>query len=162
MSETYDEYQRRLEKLHELKHKGQDPFGHHSYQRTHSSRQLQETFAELEGQAVSVAGRLIAMRSHGKSTFADLQDASGTIQIHARVDVLGEERYEACCGLDLGDIVGVSGELFGTRTGEVTIRCAEFVLLAKALRPLPEKFHGLQDPELRYRQRYLDLLANDE
>jgi len=162
MSETYDEYQRRLEKLQELRHKGQDPFAHHSFERTHSSRQLQEKFAELEGQAVSVAGRLIAMRSHGKSTFADLQDASGTVQIHARVDVLGEERYEACCGLDLGDIVGVSGELFGTRTGEVTIRCAEFVLLAKALRPLPEKFHGLQDPELRYRQRYLDLLANDE
>ncbi len=117
MSETSDEYQRRLETLQELKHKGQDPFGCHSYQRTHSSKQLQENFAELEGQAVSVAGRLIAMRSHGKSTFADLQDASGTIQIHARVDVLGEERYEAYCGLDLGDIVGVSGELFTTRTG---------------------------------------------
>ncbi len=162
MSETSDEYQRRLEKLQELKHKGQDPFGCHSYQRTHSSRQLQEKSAELEGQSVAVAGRLIAMRSHGKSTFADLQDASGTIQIHVRIDVLGEERYEDYCGLDLGDIVGASGELFGTRTGEVTIRCEKFVLLAKALRPLPEKFHGLQDPELRYRQRYLDLLANDE
>jgi len=162
MSETSDECQRRLEKLQELKQKGQDPFGYHSYQRTHSSRQLQESFAELEGQVVSVAGRLIAMRSHGKSTFADLQDGSGTIQIHARVDVLGEELYEDCCGLDLGDIVGVSGELFATRTGEVTIRCEEFVLLAKALRALPEKFHGLQDPELRYRQRYLDLLTNEQ
>ncbi len=162
MSETYDEHQRRLDKLQQLKQKGQDPFAHHSYQRTHATRQLQESFVELEGQVVSVAGRLVAMRSHGKSTFADLQDADGTIQIHAQVDVLGEERYEDCCGLDLGDIVGVSGELFETRTGEVTIRCGEFVLLAKALRPLPEKFHGLQDPELRYRQRYLDLLANGE
>ena len=162
MSETSDEYQRRLEKLQQLKQDGHDPFAHHSFERTHSSRQLEENFAQLEGQAVSVAGRLIAIRRHGKSTFADLQDASGTIQIHARVDVLGEERYEAYCGLDLGDIVGVSGELFTTRTGEVTIRCEEFVLLAKALRPLPEKFHGLQDPELRYRQRYLDLLANDQ
>jgi len=162
MPETSDEYQRRLAKFQELRHKGQDPFSYHSYRRTHSSKQLQESFAELEGQVVSVAGRLIAMRSHGKSTFADLQDGSGTIQIHARVDVLGEERYEDCCELDLGDIVGVSGELFATRTGEVTIRCEEFVLLAKALRPLPEKFHGLQNPELRYRQRYLDLLANEQ
>jgi len=162
MSDTYNEYQRRLGKLQQLKQDGQDPFAHHSFERTHSSRQLQEKFAELEGQVVSVAGRLIAVRSHGKSTFADLQDADGTIQINARVDVLGEERYEDCRQLDLGDIVGVSGELFKTRSGEVTIRCEEFVLLAKALRPLPEKFHGLQDPELRYRQRYLDLLANDE
>ena len=162
MSEPLDEYQRRLHKLEQLQSQGQDPFQHHTYQATHSLAELQSGFAEIEGQQVSVAGRLVTVRGHGKSSFADLQDASGKVQVHARLDVLGEEDYARFQDLDLGDIIGVQGELFKTRTGEVTVRCTELVLLAKALRPLPEKFHGLQDQELRYRQRYVDLLANEQ
>ena len=162
MPESPDEYQRRRHKLDELKARGQDPFAHHTFARTHLPAQLRDEFDQWEGQPVAVAGRLVAVRAHGKSTFADLQDAGGRVQIHARIDVLGEERYAAFGDLDLGDLVGVTGELFRTRAGEVTVRCSQFVLLAKSLRPLPEKFHGLQDRELRYRQRYLDLIANDE
>ncbi len=162
MSHPVDEYQRRLAKLNQLKEQGQDPFGHHSCARTHSIAQLHSDFAQLEGQVVSVAGRIVALREHGKSTFADLQDASATVQIYAQLDVLGEDDYTHFQDLDLGDIIVVEGELFQTRSDEVTVRCAAFLLLAKALRPLPEKFHGLQDQELRYRQRYVDLLANEQ
>ncbi len=162
MSEPRDEYQRRLAKLSRLKRQGQDPFSHHSYRRSHVTAQLQSNFAEWAGQQVSVAGRIVAVRGHGKSIFVDLQDASGTVQVYAQVDVLGEEEYARFQDLDLGDIIGVQGELFRTRSEEVTVRCEQFELLAKALRPLPEKFHGLQDQELRYRQRYVDLLANAE
>lgn len=162
MSQPQDEYQRRLNKLAELKDDQQDPFRHHSYPTTHSLAQVQEDFDGLEGQEVSVAGRLVAVRGHGKSTFADLQSDDGHLQIYAKLDVLGKDDYEHFQDLDLGDIIGVDGEVFATRSGEVTVRCQQFVLLAKSLRPQPEKFHGLQDRELRYRQRYLDLLANQE
>jgi len=162
MSESFDQHQQRLKKLQDLQRQGCDPFAHHKYERTHLAGQLEAEFEGLEGKQGTVCGRLVAIRAHGKSIFADLQDASGTIQLHARIDVLGEEEFNRFSDLDLGDIIGSSGEVFRTRSGEVTVKIAEFVLLAKALQPLPEKFHGLQDTELRYRHRHLDLLANTE
>ena len=162
MSESFDQHQQRLKKLQDLQRQDCDPFAHHKYERTHLAGQLEAQFEGLEGRQVTVCGRLIAIRAHGKSIFADLQDDSGTIQLHARIDALGEEEFGRFSDLDLGDIIGSAGEVFRTRSGEVTVKIAEFVLLAKALRPLPEKFHGLQDTELRYRHRHLDLLANTE
>lgn len=162
MSQVSDQRQQRLNKLESLQAQGRDPFAHHRYQRSHIAAQIEAEFGSLEGESVAVCGRVVAVRTHGKSIFADLQDASGTIQLYARLDVLGEEKFQQFSQLDLGDIIGVSGEVFRTRTGEMSVRVEDFALLAKALRPLPEKFHGLQDTELRYRQRYLDLLVNAE
>ena len=162
MSQSSDQRAQRLRKLEDLQSQGHDPFAHHRYERSHNAAQVQADFASLDGKAVSVAGRLTAVRTHGKSTFADIQDGSGTIQLYARLDVLGEEDFQRFGELDLGDIIGARGEVFQTRSAEVTVRVEDFVLLAKALRPLPEKFHGLQDTELRYRHRDLDLLANPE
>ncbi|ACX52740.1 lysyl-tRNA synthetase [Ammonifex degensii KC4] len=151
----------RYEKLEELKAQGIEPYGGR-YERTHLAEEVRERFSELEGQEVSLAGRIMARRSHGKVTFADLQDFSGRIQIMVRQDAVGPEAYEIFKKLDLGDIIGVKGSVFKTRTGEITIAVARFELLAKSLRPLPEKWHGLKDVDLRYRQRYLDLIVNPE
>ncbi len=118
---------------------------------------------ELSGSEVSVAGRLTAFRGHGKATFADLRDRTGRIQIHARKDVLGQDNYERFVDLlDIGDIIGVTGKVFRTKKGEPTIEVNQWVILCKALRPLPEKWHGLTDVDLRYRQRYVDLIVNPE
>ncbi len=162
MSEQIDQREVRLQKLAALRERGEDPFARTGYDRTHSAAELVENFDELEGQEVAVAGRLIALREHGKSAFADLQDASGTIQLFMRQNNLGEDGLAQFVDLDIGDIIGVRGALMKTRSGEVSVEGAEFTLLAKSLRPLPEKFHGLRDPELRYRQRYLDLIVNEE
>jgi len=157
--EIPDQERVRREKLERLRAAGRDPFLQHGYRRTHTAGELEANAEGLLGQNVAVCGRLQARRGHGKAVFADLADESGRIQIYARLDDLGEEEFAVFADLDLGDILGARGELFRTRTGELTVRVSEFVLLAKALRPLPEKFHGLHDPEIRYRQRYLDLIA---
>jgi len=132
------------------------------FERTHRAADVHEGFEQLENAEIIVAGRLTAIRGHGKAAFADLKDGSGRIQIYVRQDEIGEEAFAMWKLLDVGDIVGVRGEVFRTRAGEVSVKAAEVTLLAKSLLPLPEKFHGLKDKELRYRQRYLDLIANDE
>ncbi len=152
----------RLEKLRRLQAEGRDPFALQSYDRTHGFSELVAGFRGLEGRKVRVAGRLMAMRRHGKSCFSDLHDETGRVQVQARYDVLGEARYEQFLDLDLGDLIGVEGEVFRTRTGEITVSVEKFTLLAKALRPLPEKYHGLRDVETRSRRRYLDLIMNRE
>ncbi|MCD6361958.1 MAG: lysine--tRNA ligase [Armatimonadetes bacterium] len=162
MTEASDQMQARLNKLRALQDAGRDPFAHTTYPRTHSAAELTGDFEKLEGREVAVAGRLMALRAHGKSIFADLRDASGNVQLFVRLNNLGEEGFAQFKELDLGDIIGASGTLMKTRTGEVSVEVTGFTLLAKSLRPLPEKFHGLKDPELRYRQRYLDFMVNDE
>ena len=124
---------------------------------THHAQHIVDHFDEMEGQEVRVCGRLMLLRTQGKLTFADLQDESGRIQLFVRVNNLGEEAYEQFKRLDLGDILGVSGTVMKTRRGEVSVEVKAFTLLAKALRPLPEKWHGLKDVELRYRRRYLTI-----
>ena len=157
---------RRLEKLNALRAGGTDPFGQR-FAFTHWSGDLvrrYHTAAEDElkqAEPVTVAGRVVALRHHGKTCFAHLRDQSGRIQLYARQDALGE-RYPAFTDLDVGDFIGVTGELFRTRTGELTVAVREFVFLAKAIRPLPEKWHGLKDVETRYRRRYVDLVMNPE
>ena len=152
----------RREKLLALRAAGQDPFLITHFERTHEAARLQEDFAALAGQAVRAAGRITALRRHGKATFADLQDGSGRVQLLFRTNTMGEEAYARASELDLGDIAGAAGTLIRTRTGEVSIEVTEVTLLAKAMRPLPEKWHGLRDVEQRYRHRYLDLIANEE
>ncbi len=153
----------RREKLDALLARGVAPYGYR-YEVTHRSRTVREQHALLEsgGERVRVAGRLMTKRGHGKATFAHVKDQDGPLQVYLREDVLGPERYAEVTDLDLGDIVGVEGTVFVTRTGEITLRATSVDLLAKAVRPLPEKWHGLTDVEVRYRQRYTDLIANDE
>ncbi len=160
--ELSDQESIRREKLAALREAGQDPFAQHRYERTHTGAQVQEAGDAIVGQTVAVCGRLQARRGHGKAVFADLFDESGKVQVYAKLDVLGEDRFAAFSDLDLGDILGLRGEVFRTRSEELTVRVDEFTLLAKALRPLPEKFHGLHDPEIRYRQRYLDLISEPQ
>lgn len=148
------------EKLEALKEMGVEPYGQ-GFKPTHYSRDIIESFEILEDQNVAVAGRLVTKRSHGKASFAHLQDVKGRLQIYARLDSLGEENYKLFKLLDVGDIIGVKGRVFKTHTGEITIHAEEITLLAKSLLPLPEKWHGLKDTEVRYRQRYLDLIANE-
>ncbi|MCJ7750182.1 MAG: lysine--tRNA ligase [Armatimonadetes bacterium] len=157
-----DLVQQRREKLARLRDAGRDPFQITRFDRTHLAADIHASFDSLEGNEARVAGRLVAQRRHGKATFADLQDVSGTVQLLFRVNQLGEERYGQLADLDDGDLLGVTGSVCRTRTGEVTVEVAEWTLLAKALRPPPEKWHGLRDVEIRYRQRYLDLIANED
>lgn len=150
----------RRAKLEALREAGIDPFGG-AFQRSHSAAEVRSDFEELDGREVSLAGRIMARREHGKASFADLRDRTGLIQLHFRQDILGEDNYSIWLHLtDIGDIVGVQGKLFRTRRGEITIEVESWTLLTKSLRPLPEKWHGLKDIELRYRQRYLDLMMN--
>lgn len=152
----------RLEKLSALRQAGIEPYGGR-YERTHSTREIIERFEELENQEVSIAGRLRAIREHGKATFADLYDQEGRIQIYVKVDQVGEEAYRLFTQqIDIGDILGVRGKVFRTRRGEISVEVNQFTILCKSLRPLPEKWHGLKDVDLRYRQRYLDLIVNPE
>ncbi|MCS7225000.1 MAG: lysine--tRNA ligase [Armatimonadetes bacterium] len=153
-------YKARLANLENWRQKGKDPFAITRYERTHLANEIEESFTELEGKVVRVAGRISALRAHGKVTFADLLDGSGKIQIMARVNVLTESGYELFGQLDVGDIIGAEGTVLKTRTGEITVDINDFTLLSKALRPIPEKFHGLKETEVRYRKRYLDLIAN--
>ena len=152
----------RREKLRKLRQAGQDPYAITRYDRTHESTDILNGFDELEGKEVSVAGRMISKRVMGKASFAHLRDDKGDIQLYVRRDELGDDAYAAFKKLDVGDIIGVKGEVFRTKTGELSVRATELTLLAKSLRPLPEKFHGLTDTEMRYRQRYVDLIANPE
>ncbi|NLX62138.1 MAG: lysine--tRNA ligase [Tissierellia bacterium] len=152
----------RREKLKELQEMGRNPFLIEKFQYTHHSTTIKENFEELEEKTVSVAGRIMSRRGHGKVSFMDLQDSKGRIQLFVKMDLIGEEEYKSLGLLDIGDIVGVTGEVFKTKTGEISIRVRELTLLTKSLQILPEKFHGLKDPDLRYRQRYVDLIVNPE
>jgi len=151
----------RRQKMEALRAKGVEPFGS-KFEADHYSVAIADRFDQLEGKEVTVAGRLISIRSHGKASFAHLQDYRGKIQIYLRQDQLGPEKYELLDLFDIGDFIGVRGEVFRTQKGEVTVKVLDFAYLAKALRPLPEKWHGLKDIELRYRQRYVDLIVNQE
>ncbi|MFA5576421.1 MAG: lysine--tRNA ligase [Tissierellaceae bacterium] len=152
----------RREKLKELMDKGKNPFLIEKFDYTHHSSTVKEKFEELEEKKVSVAGRIMSRRGHGKVSFIDIQDGEGRIQIFAKQDLLGEEEYKDLGLLDIGDIVGVTGAVFKTKAGEISIRAEEVLLLTKTLQILPEKFHGLKDQDLRYRQRYVDLIVNPE
>ena len=163
-----DLFQTRLQKLQELENAGIDPFGHR-YDVSHHAVEIAQfaegqTKEDLEESTehVRIAGRIMIRRGHGKASFAVLQDRTGSIQIYAKIDVLGPDRYELFQMLDLGDFLGVAGTVFRTNRGEVTVLVEQFEVLAKSLRPLPEKWHGLKDIEIRYRQRYLDLMVNPE
>ena len=149
------------QKLDELKKEGKDPFVNETYDVTAHSVGIKEEFNEAEEREVSIAGRIMSKRRHGKICFLDLRDSEGNIQVFARKDVL-EDKYEDVKGIDIGDIVGVKGIVFKTEAGEITVRATDITLLSKSLQILPEKFHGLKDPDLRYRQRYVDLIVNPE
>lgn len=156
----------RRDKLAAFEAKGVAPFGHR-FEVSHHAEDVLEQFGHLEGEEesseeITIAGRLMAIRGHGKASFSVLMDRSGRIQIYFKLDVLGEEKYSQFKLLDIGDIIGVKGHVFRTRRGEITVRVDDFDMLSKSLRPLPEKFHGLTDTEIRYRQRYVDLIMNPE
>ncbi len=157
-SHVVREMRSHLGRLREL---GVDPYPRR-FERSHTSVEIVSGFGELEGQEVAVAGRLTAVRGHGKAAFADLADGAGRIQLYVRSDVVGDEQYAMWRLFDVGDIVGARGRVMKTKTGEISVKAENLVLLAKALRPLPEKWHGLKDKEARYRRRYLDLIANEE
>ncbi len=152
----------RREKLAALQAAGEDPFQQTRFDWDATSAQIKDHFDEMEGKAVKVAGRLMSKRGMGKVSFCDLQDRDGRIQLYARQDEMDEAVYKKFKKFDIGDIVGVEGEVFRTQRGEMSVRAKNITLLSKALLPLPEKFHGLQDRELRYRQRYVDLIVNPE
>ncbi len=152
----------RRDKLTELQESGNDPFKITKYDVTHHTREIIDSFDALEGKEVSVAGRLMSKRVMGKASFCNVQDLQGGIQCYVARDSLGEEPYKLFKKMDIGDIVGVRGEVFRTKTGEISIHAAEVLLLSKSLQPLPEKFHGLTNRDLRYRQRYVDLIMNPE
>ncbi len=152
----------RRDKLSELQAAGKDPFTITKYDVTHHSEEIKADFERFEEKEVSVAGRIMSKRGMGKVVFADLQDGEGRIQLFVKIDEVGEEALAAFKKYDIGDIVGVSGVVFRTKMGEISIRAKKIVLLSKSLLPLPEKFHGLKDQDLRYRQRYVDLMMNPE
>ncbi|WP_028306509.1 lysine--tRNA ligase [Desulfitibacter alkalitolerans] len=149
----------RREKLNEFRQLGIDPFGS-KFEVTHKAQEIAENFEALDGQPVKIAGRIMAKRVQGKASFGHIQDLSGQIQIYAQVNNLGEEAYALFKKMDIGDIIGIEGSVFKTRRGEVTVEIHKIKLLTKSLQPLPEKWHGLKDVDLRYRQRYLDLIVN--
>lgn len=152
----------RKEKLDKLKQEGKDPYTITKFNRTHTSKQIIDNYDELEGKDVTVAGRIMAKRIMGKASFCHIQDSEGKIQSYVSINDLGEESYKSFKEDDIGDIIGITGFVFKTRTGEISIHAKEVTLLSKSLRPLPEKFHGLKDTDLRYRQRYVDLIVNPE
>ncbi len=167
MAEELSELLRvRRDKLEEFRKAGRDPYPY-KYVRTGTSADIQKKYADLKGEEdspeeVSVAGRILAKRGHGKAFFMHINDGEGRTQIYAKLDLLGKEKYELFEKLDIGDFVGIKGKVFRTRTGELTVRVSDWTLLSKSLHPLPEKWHGLQDKELRYRERYVDLMINPE
>ena len=152
----------RRQKLDELRAEGHDPFLITKYDRTHHSNEIKDNYEALEGKAVSVAGRLMSKRIMGKASFCHVQDLGGTIQVYVARDNVGEEEYRGFKKLDIGDIVGVEGTVFKTKTGETSIHATSLTLLSKSLQVLPEKYHGLTNTDLRYRQRYVDLIMNPE
>jgi lysyl-tRNA synthetase class 2 len=152
----------RREKLAELQENGKNPFEITKYDVTHHSQEIKDAFEELEGKTISLAGRMMSKRVMGKASFCNVQDLKGNIQSYVARDAIGEEAYKEFKKLDIGDIVGIRGEVFRTKTGEISIHAAEVTLLSKSLQILPEKFHGLTNTDLRYRQRYVDLIMNPE
>lgn len=152
----------RLDKLNELKAAGKDPFEITTYEQSHHAAEIKERFAELKDTEVSVAGRMMSKRIMGKASFCAVRDLSGDIQIYVARDAVGEEAYAQFKKYDIGDIIGVRGKVFETKTGEISIHAEELTLLTKSMQPLPEKFHGLTDTDQRYRQRYIDLVMNPE
>ena len=161
--EINEQMQVRIDKMHKLAEEGIAPFGH-KFPWTHHAKDVDEHLDELEANEteVKLAGRVMAIRGHGKTAFMDLVDKTGKIQLYIRKDVLGEENYGIIKLMDIGDIIGVTGTAFRTHMGEISIRVNKLEMLSKSLRPLPEKWHGLKDVEIRYRQRYLDLIVNPE
>ena len=152
----------RKEKLDNLIAEGKNPFEITKFNRTHTSADIEKHYDELEGKDVTVAGRIMSKRIMGKASFCHIQDATGKIQSYVSINDLGEESYKQFKEDDIGDIIGITGFVFKTKTGEISIHAKEVTLLTKSLRPLPEKFHGLKDTDLRYRQRYVDLIVNPE
>ena len=152
----------RREKLADLQNNGKDPFVITKYDQTHHSVEVKENFEELEGKQVSIAGRMMSKRVMGKASFCNVQDLKGNIQSYVARDSIGEESYKEFKKLDVGDVIGIKGEVFRTKTGEISIHAAEVTLLSKSLQILPEKFHGLTNTDTRYRQRYVDLIMNPE
>ena len=152
----------RRDKLSSLREQGQDPFVITKFDVTHHSDEVKDRFEELEGQTVRAAGRIVSKRGMGKAVFADLQDGAGRVQLYVRIDDVGEEALAVFKRYDIGDIVGVEGEVFRTKRGEISIKAKVITLLSKSLLPLPEKFHGLTDVEIRCRQRYVDLIVNPD
>lgn len=166
--EMNDQMRVRREKMNELRENGIDPFGHR-FERTYLAQQLQDEFGEMDkeelndlGKTAVIAGRMVSKRGKGKVGFADLQDRTGRIQIYVRKDILGDDVYHIFKRSDIGDHLGIEGDIIKTDMGELTIRATHLTFLSKALRPLPEKYHGLQDKEQIYRQRYLDLISNPD
>lgn len=152
----------RRDKLKKLREEGKDPFKIEKYDRTNFSGDIVDNFENFDGEFVSVAGRIMAKRSMGKASFIDVMDSAGRIQSYVRKDAIGEDAYEDFVTYDIGDIIGVKGKVFKTKKEEISIRAEEVTLLSKSLQVLPEKFHGLKDQDLRYRQRYVDLIVNPE
>ncbi|MDQ0974181.1 lysyl-tRNA synthetase class 2 [Neobacillus niacini] len=166
--ELNDQLRVRREKMNTMRENGLDPFGKR-FERSHSIVELVEQYGELEKEdleaknvEVTIAGRMMTKRGKGKAGFANIQDLTGQIQVYVRVDAIGAEAYEVFDSSDLGDIIGVTGTLFKTKVGELSVKVQNYTFLTKALRPLPDKFHGLKDVEQRYRQRYLDLIVSQE
>ena len=154
--------QARLDKLAELQSAGQDPFQITKFDQTHHSEEIKDNFEALENQHVAIAGRIMLKRVMGKASFVHLQDKQGRIQSYVSRDGIGEEEYKAFKKLDIGDIIGIEGYVFKTKTGETSVHAEKLTLLSKSLYPLPEKFHGIQDTDTRYRQRYVDLIMSEE
>ncbi len=152
----------RREKLAELQQNGQDPFAITTYDVTHHTSDVKEQFETLQGTTVSIAGRLMSKRVMGKASFCNVQDLKGKIQAYVAKDSVGEDEYKAFKRMDIGDIVGLKGEVFTTKTGEISIHVSDITLLSKSLQILPEKFHGLTNTDMRYRQRYVDLIMNED
>ena len=152
----------RRAKLKELQNAGQDPFQITKFEKKNNTQEIRDNFEAMEEKPVQIAGRLMSKRVMGKVTFCDLQDREGRVQLYVRRDEVGEEPYKTFKKYDIGDIVGIKGAVFRTKTGEVSVRAAEIVLLSKSIQVLPEKFHGLTDTDMRYRQRYVDLIMNED
>ncbi len=152
----------RRDKLENLRAEGLDPFVQTKFERTANSKKVVDEFETLENQTVTVAGRIMSKREMGKASFAHIQDQEGKLQLYFKIDDIGQAAYDRFKKLDIGDIIGVKGFVFRTRRGEISVHVQEYVLLSKSLLPLPEKYHGLQDTDLRYRQRYVDLIVNPE
>ncbi len=151
----------RRAKLDELNELGINPYGE-KFERTHLAQEIIDNFDQLAESETKIAGRIMTMRTHGKASFAHIADVSGRIQIYIRINQVGEEKYELFKKLDIGDIIAIRGRIFRTKRGEISVEVYDFALMAKSLRPLPDKWHGLKDVEIRYRQRYLDLIVNPD
>lgn len=163
LEEDFNELIReRRQKLSNLQNEGRDPFDVYKVERTHTTKEIKDNYDSLEGKEVIVAGRLMSKRVHGKAGFSDIHDRYGKIQLYIKIDDVGEVKLKEYKTFDIGDFVSITGTVFRTKTGEVSLHIRDFQLISKSLKPLPEKWHGLKDPDLRYRQRYVDLIINQD